>query len=439
MRFFALPRLRLVALSAAALLTLSPSAQAIDLLSGLGGTSGFGDLAMTPNDDDSSSLLNLPFNINFFGSSYSQFYVNNNGNITFQTALGNFTPDPFPVANQPMIAPWWADVDTRIPGTGGGTASEAAAMITPAAASVAGVGNSVYVGAPNDQTVVVTWDRVGYFPAQTDKTNSFQLVLRNRADTGAGNFDIDFRYQQLQWTTGDASGGTGGLGGTPAQAGYDDGKGTNFYTLPGSRTAEVLNLANTSNVNEGTPGLWTFAVRNGNTPGSEPSNPLMPVATEAGFAFDFNVQANTRVFIDPEVAVGYDYTITGGAAGQSFASVLISTNVGDGQYSLWLWDGSSFVQTAMLGTNEAYDFGVGGVTRFSIRGIETTANLDPNNPTAFVTGLTFTQTGAVSMTQLPITVTAVPEPEPAAMMLLGLGVLGAWTRRSKRAAAIAAA
>ena len=46
-----------------------------------------------------------------------------------------------------------------------------------------------------------------------------------------GNFDVDFRYNQLNWTTGNASGGINGLGGTPAQAGYDAGDGVHFATL----------------------------------------------------------------------------------------------------------------------------------------------------------------------------------------------------------------
>ena len=48
------------------LLGLSAPAAAVPLESGLGGTAGYGDLAMAPNDDGSSNLLNLPFNINFF-------------------------------------------------------------------------------------------------------------------------------------------------------------------------------------------------------------------------------------------------------------------------------------------------------------------------------------------------------------------------------------
>ena len=36
---------------------------------------------MGRNDDGSSSVQNLGFNLNFFGVNYTQFYINNNGNI----------------------------------------------------------------------------------------------------------------------------------------------------------------------------------------------------------------------------------------------------------------------------------------------------------------------------------------------------------------------
>jgi Nidogen-like/PEP-CTERM motif len=387
----------------------------IELLSGLGGESGFGELAMQANDDDSSNRLDLPFTLNFFGSSYTDLFVNNNGNVSFLSGIGGYTPEPFPVANQPMIAPWWADVDTR-----GGAAG------LPH--------NAVFIAAPNADTVVVTWSNVGYFSNQTDKRNDFQLVIRNRADTGAGNFDFDFRYQRLEWTTGSASGGSNGLGGTPAQAGYDDGRGVNYQTLPGSRTDDVLNLVNLSNVSTDTPGLWTFAVRNGDTPGSSASNPLMPVTIDDSFSFQFNVQLGQTVFIDPVVAVGYDYVLSD-AASPSFQSVVLP-DVGDGLYALYLWDGSVWVDSGnTLQAGVAYDFGAGGVRQFSIRGIEVTAGLDPSNTLAFVTGLTFTDAGTVSMLQTPITVTtAVPEPQSYALMLLGLGGLAGVLRRRRKSA-----
>ena len=189
------------------------TASAIPLLGGLGGPAGFGELSQGRNDDSSSNQLNLPFTINFFGQDFNSFFVNNNGNMTFGGSESTFTPDPFPRSSGlPMIAPFWGDVDTRC-----------------ASCGEVDVGEGQTVN-PND-TVVATWNNVGFYSQNPSLTNSFQAIIRDRSDTGAGNFDIDFRYERLEWTTGDASGGTGGLGGTPAQAGYDAGNNTDFFTL----------------------------------------------------------------------------------------------------------------------------------------------------------------------------------------------------------------
>lgn len=381
--------------------TLSGGAQAVSMLDFGVGDRGYGTQFLVANDDESTNQLPLPFDINFFGQTFSNFFVNNNGNITFQSALRAFTPDPFPITSQPMIAPFWGDVDTR------------------------GTGN-VWIHSPNANTLAVTWDSVGYYSWATNKTNSFQLVLRNQ---GGGDFDVDFRYERLEWTTGDASGGSNGLGGTPAQAGYDAGDGVNYLTLPGSRTGDVLNLQHTTNVAGGEAGLWSFAIRNGQLPGSSASNPLMPVATDEGWNFDFNVVAGTPVFIDPDIAIGYDYIVN---SGPSITSVLLPT-FGDGLYDLWLWNGEAWVASGdVLSGGVTFTFAE-AVTRFRILGIEEGAALDPLNPTAFVTGLTFSTTGPVSMSQNPIVVTVpVPEPETYAMFLAGLGLIAAARRRRAR-------
>lgn len=382
------------------------SAQAIELRSGFGGAEGYGELSQGRNDDGSSSQLNLPFTLNFFGSNYSTFFINNNGNITFNGPVGSFTPEPFPVSSQPMIAPYWGDVDTR-PSNGG----------------------AVYTAAPNPDTVVVTWHNVGYYSNSVDKLNDFQLTLLNRSDTGAGNFDIEFRYNQLEWTTGSASGGTDGLGGTPAQAGYDAGDDTHFFILPGSRTADVLNLATTSNVSLDTPGLWTMAIRNGVTSdGSTPEAPLLPeIVNQDGFNFDFNIDLNQRIFIDPLVAVGYEYRVT---SGPNILTALFPSIAGDTDgfaiYSL----AGAFLGTAMPGV--VFDFGTGGVDGFRLEDIEAGAGLDPTDTQAFVTGLTFAGTGQVSMTQRPITFDTDGNnvPEPSSLLLLGASMLA--LRRIRR-------
>jgi hypothetical protein len=232
---------------AASLMVGASGAEAIPLIRGLGGPADFGANALHYNDDESSSRINVsgafPFGLRFFGGTFTDLFVNNNGNITFGGALSTYTPNPFPVANQRMIAPWWGDVDTR-------------GMGRP-------MRNNVYWDIRPGQ-FTVTWHLVGYFNSHDDLQNSFQMILRPAPSCGNGDFDVEFRYEQCQWTTGDASGGTGGFGGTPAQAGFDAGDRTNFFALPGSRTMAVLNLCTTSNV--GQPGRWIFQIRGGELP-----------------------------------------------------------------------------------------------------------------------------------------------------------------------------
>ncbi len=371
-----------------------------------GGTNGYGDLVMTANDDGSSGQLTLPFGLNFYGTTYNTFFVNNNGNVSFASPLSQYTPEPFPIANQPMIAPYWGDVDTRAVG-------------------------EVRVASPNEDTAVVTWDNVGYYPSASNLTNDFQLVLRDRSDVAPGDFDFEFRYDQLEWTTGDASDGSGGLGGTEAQAGYDAGDGINFLSLPGSQTPAVLDLATTSNT--GTDGLWSFAVRNGTPPGASPDNPFMPVVVDTGWDFDFNVgDTTTRVWIDPLVAVGYDYIVNSGA---NFSSVTLPTfSSGDNLYDLWLWNSGAWVNSSVvIAGGSQYDFGAGGLDRFRILGVEASLGLDPLDTAAFVTGLTFAGTGAVSMSQNPISFDTEPVPVPSSVLIAGIGLaFSSWRLKRKK-------
>src|SRR5262249_62260947 len=54
---------------------------------------GFTTNNLPANDDNSTGLVNVGFNLNFFGVTTNQVFVNNNGNITFNQALSQFTPN----------------------------------------------------------------------------------------------------------------------------------------------------------------------------------------------------------------------------------------------------------------------------------------------------------------------------------------------------------
>ncbi|HWI43289.1 MAG TPA: carboxypeptidase regulatory-like domain-containing protein [Nocardioides sp.] len=174
--------------------------------------------ALPANDDDSTDAVALPFDLKFYGNSYDQLYVNNNGNVTFSEPLGDFTPEDITgETGRPIIAPFFADVDTT---------GESSNVVT-------------YGASPDGKTFCVNWADVGYFAGHDDKLNTFQLLLttnQNSPGRVAGDFDIRFNYDEVLWETGDASDGDNGFGGTSALAGFSAGTGQpgSFVQLPGS-------------------------------------------------------------------------------------------------------------------------------------------------------------------------------------------------------------
>ena len=168
-------------------------------------------------------------------------------------------------------------------------------------------------------------------------------------------------------------------------------------------------------------------------------NAFLPSVSEPG-TYEFNVEVETPnevVYIDPDVAVGYDFAI--GAGDPNFASVVLPS-VGDDLFSLWLFDGNgnAYDTFETLTAGVPFDFLTEidplGVSMFRILGIETSAMLDPNNPLVFQAGVSFVGAGRFTGSMSAIT-EFVPEPvpEPATMALL-FGGLGAMVLRRRRAA-----
>ena len=236
-------------LSATALsyLTVGPT-----LVNGLGGIEGFGEQTLARNDDGSSAAIDITGvfgagGLNFFGTGYTSLYVNNNGNLTFAASSSTFTPSGIGAGlGNPIIAAFWADVDTL---GGVGTAT--------AGGNSTGANLVHYDLDAANGAFTATWNDVGYYDASIDKLNAFQIQL---LDEGNGDFDIVLRYEALNWTTGDASGGSNGLGGLPARAGYSAGDGLNAVELAESGDqAAMLALPSTLG-NAGLNGLWVYHV-----------------------------------------------------------------------------------------------------------------------------------------------------------------------------------
>lgn len=218
-------------------------------------------LGTSANDDGSQGPLALGFTLDFFGTSYDNVYLNTNGNLTLTEGLLNFTPFEITGGTKPMFAPFFADVDTN----DGNLVRYGADL----------VGGRTAWGA--------TWDQVCFYAADCSLTNTFQVLLIDRSDVGAGDFDIEFNYDQVQWETGDASGGTDGLGGESARVGWTNGAG-DFFELAGSGVNGAFldgNLASGlvyNRLSSDQDGRYVFNVRNGTVVGvPEPGTLLLMV------------------------------------------------------------------------------------------------------------------------------------------------------------------
>ena len=157
------------------------------------------------NDDGSTGNIPIPFTYCFYGTNYTSCYINNNGSVSFSAPYITYSADPFPTSNYDMVAPYWADVDTR------------------------GIGSGLVYYKIMPTYMIVQWDSVGYFNSQVDKVCTFQLIISDGTDNIIPNGNnVSFCYKDMQWTTGSASQGVNGFGGVPATVGANKGDNVNF-------------------------------------------------------------------------------------------------------------------------------------------------------------------------------------------------------------------
>jgi hypothetical protein len=384
------------------------------IISGMGGEAGYGS---DQTFSEFAPTFNLPFDVNIDGINFNTFRAFTNGNVDLFGGESNF---------EPMV--------TSL------TVFEARGNYDCASCG------DTYIGSPSEGVVAVTWldmstDAFYNGDDETNRQNTFQALIIDRSDdTGqAGDVDIEFRYDELSYRDEGFSLDSFTFG--QSEAGFFL-PNEEFIALPGSGTADILELVNTSNIGE--DGIWAYSVRNGEVTlataptGSEGTgtelDPFMPSDdVDGSWEFEFSISDNEVVFIDPDVAIGYDYVVE---SGPEIASVILPTGF-DADYELWLMGASGWEFTDNLTAEEEYLFGPDGVTEFRVLGIDTTNMIDPDDALAFVTGLSFVESGDVVMTQTPITEfvaspTSVSEPRMFFVLLTAFGLFAIRARKKTK-------
>lgn len=224
---------------------------------GLGGVSGYGEVALTRADEGSYAIdTSAVFEngITLAGTTYAAntLFVSLDGFLTFGAGVVGLPNAPATQLTTPFIAAFLADIDTRLDGEG--------AESGPVWADVDAVAD----------VVTITWQDVGFYRRNADLTNTFQIQL---FDQGAQGIDLVLRYQSIAWTAGDLQGGWGGNGGTPAYLGYRWFGSGSATTLAASGNEEALLNLPTSLGNTGVAGLWVWNIPqlapNGATAGAD--------------------------------------------------------------------------------------------------------------------------------------------------------------------------
>ncbi|CAG0901758.1 unnamed protein product [Darwinula stevensoni] len=202
-------------------------------------------------DDFGSREIPLTTPIVFYGHIYQSLYVNANGILSFLTEIPSFFNVQFPL-DYPIIAPLYTDVDTRASGSVFFRESKEPGLLDRVERDVKRF-FSKGTGFRPQSLIIVTWNRVGYFNAKSNKVNTYQTVV---ATDGRDTFAF-FLYPSggIEWIQGEGK--NKPMPDARAQAGLISGDGR-MYTLRGSGTDQVKNLDKWSNT--GTAGYWAFHV-----------------------------------------------------------------------------------------------------------------------------------------------------------------------------------
>ncbi|MFO0880677.1 MAG: PKD domain-containing protein [Gemmataceae bacterium] len=249
-------------------------------------------------DDNTSSQVSLGFSINYFNQVHNSVFINNNGNVSFGTSYSGYQNSTLANISQQLIAPFFADVDTR-------TAS----------------GGTVYYGqdlVDGRPAFAATWKNVGSYNQKNTLTNTFQVVLIDRSEVGVNAFDVELNYNQITWQFGDASVNSpprvGFAAGTdPTLSSELPGSGVLNALIDTSPTALVLGSHNSS-----VAGRYLYTFRNGVLASNQAPDleSIAPMVLVEGETLQVDLDAT-----DPDGNLPLTFTLLSGPSGAQIDTV----------------------------------------------------------------------------------------------------------------------
>ena len=221
---------------------------------------------------------NTAFSVNWFGTSYSGLYINNNGGVSFDDGYGPFTDYQFNLTTttRPVILPLGTDVDTR-------DGSTSAVTYGPLTGTV---------GTNNYSGFCVNWKNVGLYGLSGPLVSAQLLIL----DRGSGNVDLIFNYDTISDT----------VTTKPFEIGYADPRNrSNSLRISGSSTTPTpfrdsgsASRSANSTVISGSPytsvaGQHEYRITNGASPTATPTASATPTPSSSSSCPD-SVPAGTQ-------------------------------------------------------------------------------------------------------------------------------------------------
>ncbi|XP_070567959.1 uncharacterized protein [Ptychodera flava] len=213
--------------------------------------------------DDGSEYVDFPSK--YFGVHYNGLWINTNGLLSFNAPEPSYSSMPFPLpyVGNPVIGPYWADVDLR----SGGKILYRVTADTALLAEISDVISDVFDDSfEASSALVITWYDVAFFATSwigQSVRNTFQVVLITDS-SGCGY--VIFNFHEILWTTSadtelgnDIDPHTGlSDSGYEAQFGFDAGDAMRAFSHPDSQTIQIRHVDDGSNID--VPGRWLAKV-----------------------------------------------------------------------------------------------------------------------------------------------------------------------------------